>query len=50
MDFIEQLFGVSPDAGTGATEAALLIGLAMVVFYLVKRRQSAFTWRRRIDR
>jgi hypothetical protein len=50
MDFIEQLFGVSPDAGTGATEAALLIGLAMVVFYLVKRRQSAFTWGRRIDR
>jgi hypothetical protein len=39
-----------PDAGTGATEAALLIGLAMVVFYLVKRRPSAFTPGRRIDR
>jgi hypothetical protein len=43
MDFIERLFGVSPDAGTGATEATLLIGLAMVVFYFVKRRQSGFT-------
>ena len=50
MDFIERIFGVSPDAGTGTTEAALLIGLAMVVFYFVKRRQSAFTWGRRIDR
>ena len=50
MDFIERIFGVSPDAGTGATEAALLFGLAMVVFYLVKRRHSAFTFGRRIDR
>lgn len=50
MDFIERLFGVSPDAGTGATEATLLIGLAMVVFYFVKRRQSGFTGGRRIDR
>jgi hypothetical protein len=50
MDFIERIFGVSPDAGTGATEAALLVGLAMVVFYFVKGRQLSFTPRRRLDR
>ena len=50
MDFIERIFGVSPDAGTGATEAALVVGLAMVVFYLVKVRRSAFTPGRRIGR
>lgn len=51
MDFIERLLGISPDAGTGSTEAAIFIGLTMLVFYLSKRRHSAgFRWGRKIDR
>ena len=51
MHFIERLLGISPDAGTGSTEAALFIGLTMIVFYLTQRRQSGgFTWGRKIER
>jgi hypothetical protein len=39
MDFIERFFGVSPDAGTGSIEVALLVGLTMIVVYLATRRQ-----------
>jgi hypothetical protein len=41
MDFIERIFGVSPDMGDGSTEmlylAALVIILAAAVYY---RRQK----------
>jgi hypothetical protein len=29
MDFIERLFGISPDGGSGATEALWLLGFAI---------------------
>ena len=32
MDFIEELFGLSPDGGNGATEALILIGIVLAVF------------------
>jgi hypothetical protein len=39
MDFIETIFGVSPDGGSGATEA-LYIGVAIcaVVAWVMRRR------------
>jgi hypothetical protein len=51
MNFIERLLGISPDGGNGSTEAALFIGLTMIVFYLSQRRYSQkFTWGRKIER
>jgi hypothetical protein len=51
MDFIERLFGISPDSGNGSTEAALFIGLTMIVFFLTHRRHSnGYTWGRKIER
>ena len=51
MNFIERLLGMSPDGGSGSTEAALFIGLTIVVFYLSQRRYSQkFTWGRKIER
>jgi hypothetical protein len=47
MDFIERLFGVSPDAGNGLTEVAIVAALfAVVGLYLAwkvsgKRRSSS---------
>ncbi len=35
MDFIEQWFGFSPDAGDGSTEALLIIGAVIVVAAIV---------------
>ena len=44
MDFIEQLFGLSPDGGDGSTEllwlAVLAIGIAMVVYFRVQRQRA----------
>jgi hypothetical protein len=31
MDFIERLFHVSPDNGTGVTEALLLVGVLLIL-------------------
>jgi len=42
MDFIEQLFGLSPDNGDGSTEILWLVVLAIVVatfVYFRKRRR-----------
>jgi MYXO-CTERM domain-containing protein len=39
MDFIERWFHVSPDGGSGATEATILLALCMLVAALVWRRQ-----------
>ncbi len=38
MDFIEAWFGVSPDGGSGSTEALWIAALAVVVVALVARR------------
>jgi len=44
MDFIERLFGVSPDGGDGSTEvlwlAALAIASAAWVFFRTRRRKT----------
>ena len=42
MDFIEQLFGLSPDNGDGSTEILWLVVLAVVIAGVVYlRRQRA---------
>jgi MYXO-CTERM domain-containing protein len=38
MDFIERLFGISPDGGDGSTELLYLAAVAAIVL--------AFAWRR----
>ena len=49
MDFIERIFGVSPDGGNGSTEfmyvAAQFIAVAIVIASIVlkKRRGSTYT-------
>jgi hypothetical protein len=37
MDFIEQIFGISPDGGSGSFEVMLLL-VPLVVLFLVYRR------------
>ena len=46
MDFIEKLFGLSPDNGDGSTEILWLVVLALVVAGVVYFRRQ----RRRIGR
>ena len=47
MDFIERIFGVSPDGGDGSTElmyvAALLVSIALVIasVALKKKRRTS---------
>ncbi len=41
MDFIEQIFGLSPDGGSGATEAAYLAALIAGALLLRWRRRSS---------
>ena len=43
MDFIERIFGVSPDGGSGLTEAMILIAviaMASLIVYARQRRRS----------
>jgi hypothetical protein len=44
MDFIEQLFGLSPDNGDGSTEILWLLVLAVViaafVYFRIQRRRA----------
>jgi len=44
MDFIERLFGLSPDNGDGTTEilwlAVLALIIASVVYFRVQRRRA----------
>ena len=44
MDFIERLFGISPDNGDGSTEmlwlAILAVGVASYVFFRIQRRRA----------
>jgi hypothetical protein len=50
MDFIERLFGISPDGGSGALELMLLavplLILASLASYKRWRRSAASPWRR----
>ncbi len=43
MDFIERLFGLSPDNGDGSTEILWLVALAIAVavFVYVRRRRRS---------
>jgi hypothetical protein len=46
MDFIERLFGLSPDNGDGSTEILWLVAAAIVVgvvVYVRRRRQNRVT-------
>ena len=46
MDFIEKLFGLSPDNGDGSTEIMWLVAAAIVVGAVLwwrRRRQSRIT-------
>ena len=44
MDFIERLFGLSPDNGDGSTEilwlAVLAIAIAAFVYFRIQRRRT----------
>ena len=44
MDFIERLFGLSPDNGDGSTEIMWLVALAVVAaafaYFRIQRRRS----------
>ena len=39
MDFIEQLFGVSPDGGDGSTEILYILAVAAVIAAVALRRR-----------
>jgi hypothetical protein len=46
MDFIERCFGISPDAGSGALEAAILLLLLIVLAaYAITARRRRFSSR-----
>jgi hypothetical protein len=44
MDFIERLFGFSPDIGDGSTEilwlAVLAVAIAAFVYFRIQRRKA----------
>jgi hypothetical protein len=40
MDFIERLFGVSPDGGSGATEAMIIVAVIAMGSLIYFRRQQ----------
>jgi len=43
MDFIERIFGISPDGGNGSTEALIFMGITLVIVFLAWRRRAART-------
>lgn len=46
MDFIEKIFRISPDGGTGTLEAALVVALVVLVTLVVLVFNRAKTARR----
>jgi len=40
MDFIERIFGVSPDGGSGATEAMVIVAVIAMGSLIYFRRQQ----------
>lgn len=49
MDFIEKLFGISPDGGDGSTEAMYIVALVAIVLLLTYRPLMRKLARRRHD-
>jgi hypothetical protein len=49
MDFIERLFGISPDGGSGLTEASYIFLLALVILLFFARKISRLFPPRRQD-
>jgi hypothetical protein len=41
MDFIERMFGVSPDGGNGSTEAIILLAITAILAVAVARRRRS---------
>ena len=54
MDWIEQLFGISPDGGDGSLEALIVAGFCTIVVTLIalrfRRPMRQLLQRRRADR
>jgi hypothetical protein len=50
MDWIEQLFGLSPDGGDGSTELMYLIVFVVIVIAFAYRLRLRTLFSRRIDR
>jgi hypothetical protein len=50
MDFIERLFHISPDGGSGATEAMYILAISAVAIMLALRQRIARVIRRRVRR
>ncbi len=50
MDFIERWFNLSPDNGSGATEALFLLAAALLIVAVVYRRRIAELAKRRSKR
>ena len=50
MDWIEQLFGLSPDGGDGSTELMYLIVFVVIVIAYAYRRRLRAVFSRRVDR
>jgi hypothetical protein len=46
MDFIERIFGISPDGGSGATEAMIVVAVIAMGSLIYFRRQQLRRWRR----
>ena len=40
MDFIERIFGISPDGGSGATEAMIIVAVIAMGSLIYFRRQQ----------
>ena len=40
MDFIERIFGISPDGGDGSLEGMYLTGIVVAVAWVFYRRRS----------
>lgn len=45
MDWIESLFGISPDGGSGATEMLVVASLAMLAAAVISRRRLLSLYR-----
>jgi hypothetical protein len=43
MDFVERLFGISPDGGSGTTEAVVFIILTMAVVVVLGKLRRRFS-------
>jgi hypothetical protein len=50
MDFLERYFHISPDGGSGMTEASYVVTTALVLFVLRYRPALRAAWRACIKR